>query len=272
MTAFTDILATAVVSSLLVGALAWLLKGLIKTRLVASVEHEFNEKIERLRASIKDKQEQIDSVRRTATSVVVNNRQSVDQRRILAIDAVVASVEASKKHLWASSILSRLKVEEIVKQIDQPNMRKFIDGLSPNLEALTSDASINLEAAKAQPYLTISAWAFYKAYVGILSYDYMRLLTLKHGFDPQKFTTDEKLREQVLLALPGMNEFVKKYGASAYHYLLDDLESKLMLELRAIVEGKGEDELAVKRAQAILDAVHSLEVTTDTRRRQELKD
>ena len=269
MTAFTDILAAGAVSSLLVGALAWLLKGLIKTRLVASVEHEFNEKIERLRASIKDKQEQIDSVRRTATSVVVNNRQSVDQRRILAIDAVVASVEASKKHLWASSILSRLKVEEVVKQIDQPNMRKFIDGLSPNLEALTSDASVNLEAAKAQPYLKISAWAFYKAYTGILSYDYMRLLTLKHGFDPQIFTTDEKLKEAVLGALPDRDEFVGRYGASAYHYLLDDLESKLMAELRAIVEGREEDALTIRRAQAILDAVHSMEINLETRRRMD---
>lgn len=260
-----DVFASATIASLLLAALAWLLKGLIKTRLVASVEHEFSEKLEKLRASIRDKQEQIDSVRRTATSVVVNNRQSVDQRRIAAIDAVVASVEASKKHLWASSILSRLKVEEVVKQLDQPNVRSFIEGLSPNLESYTPDASVNLEAAKAQPYLTVSAWAFYKAYVGILSYDFMRLLTLKHGFDPGKFTTDEKLREAVLLALPEMEGFVGKYGVTAYHHLLDDLESKLMSELRAIAEGKGEDELAVKRAQAILEAVHSLEVSAGAR-------
>ena len=97
----------------------------------------------------------------------------------------------------------------------------------------------------------------------------MRLLTLKHGFDPQIFTTDEKLKEAVLGALPDRDEFVGRYGASAYHYLLDDLESKLMAELRAIVEGREEDALTIRRAQAILDAVHSMEINLETRRRMD---
>ncbi len=255
-----QVLLSAAGSAALVGMVIWLFKELIKTRLVASVEHEFSIKLEKLKSEIREKQEQIDTVRRVAASGLINNRQAIDQRKIIAIDAIIESMLDSKKLLWASAVMSRLKVEEVVKSLDHESMRKFIAGVSDNLESLVKlDPSIAVKAATAEPYLTVGAWALYKAYVGILYYDALRLLTLKHGFDPVKFTTDEELRKTVVKALPWSEKYVEQHGSSGYHFLLEGIESALMDELRAIVDGRKDDLLAVERAMKILGAVNQLE-------------
>lgn len=77
----------------LIGALAWLSRNLIETRLRASVQHEFNEKLETLRADLRKSEErfksdlrakesEIEALRSGALSGLISRQVVLDKRRL----------------------------------------------------------------------------------------------------------------------------------------------------------------------------------------------
>lgn len=62
----------------------------------------------------------------------------------------------------------------------------------------------------------------------------------------------DTIKRLVAAALPHQAEFVAKHDTGAYHYLLDELESRLLGELRTVLEGVDSDKASVKQAAEIL--------------------
>jgi len=78
---------------------------------------------------------------------------------------------------------------------------------------------------------------------------------------------DKAAVEKVItLALPHQAEFISKYDSGAYHYLLDELELRLLEELQKILSGVESDKASVERAAAIIKEserlMQSIEKTT----------
>jgi hypothetical protein len=81
----------------LFAAVLWLLRSVISTRLRASVQHEFNEKVETLKtdlrkseesfkADLRSKEAQIEALRSGALSGLTSRQAALDARRIQAVD------------------------------------------------------------------------------------------------------------------------------------------------------------------------------------------
>ncbi|MGB7973802.1 MAG: hypothetical protein WCF81_05515 [Roseiarcus sp.] len=56
-------------------------------------------------------------------------------------------------------------------------------------------------------------------------------------------------------ALPHQAEFIDQQDAGAYYYLLEDIEARLLTELRQILDGKEADQSTVERARKISGAI-----------------
>ena len=68
---------------------------------------------------------------------------------------------------------------------------------------------------------------------------------------PEVLDTDA-VTKLVQVALPHQTKYIKKYDSGALHYLLDELESRLLEELQKILKGGESDKASVEQAAAIL--------------------
>jgi hypothetical protein len=108
------------------------------------------------------------------------------------------------------------------------------------------------EAEKARPYVSDMAWAVFSAYQSILSVAMIKMQLLKSGLDMPDVVDEERVRRLITTVLPHQAEFVKKHDTGAYHYLLDELEYRLLHELRRVLQGAESDKEAIKQAGEIL--------------------
>ena len=68
---------------------------------------------------------------------------------------------------------------------------------------------------------------------------------------PEVLDTDA-VTKLIKVALPHQTEYIKKFDSGAFHYLLDELESRLLEELRKMLQGGESDKASVEQAAAIL--------------------
>ena len=76
----------AITTTSALAAAVWMGRTLIAERLRGSVRHEFDEKLERLRAEIRAGQEHLNAVRSTALAALSSGQTALNQRRLQAID------------------------------------------------------------------------------------------------------------------------------------------------------------------------------------------
>jgi hypothetical protein len=80
----------------------------------------------------------------------------------------------------------------------------------------------------------------------------IKMQLLKSGLDLPDVVDEERVRRLVTTVLPHQAEFAKKHDTGAYHYLLDELETRLLQELRRVLQGAESDREAIKQAADIL--------------------
>jgi hypothetical protein len=88
----------------------------------------------------------------------------------------------------------------------------------------------------------------------------MRLKLLTTGMENVHEILDEKNTKKLLKsALPHQAEYIDKYDAGAYHFLLDELEEKLLAELKKAIDGSEIDQASIERADEIIGTIRQLE-------------
>lgn len=68
----------------------------------------------------------------------------------------------------------------------------------------------------------------------------------------------DRIQRLISVVLLHQTDFVEKYDAGAHYYLLDELETRLLGEIRQILQGAESDKSTVKRAAQILRESESL--------------
>lgn len=240
----------------------------LKARIERGVEHKFNVKIERVTSELRDKEEKIRSQLREREAEIAALRGAVlngsasrqlllDKRRLEAVEKVWTAVNDLSKLKWLSSIVAILKVDEVAKHSTDPNMQRFLETFGKNAPKIDELKNV---AANERPFISETAWAYYSAFSSVLMGNYALFHVLKLGVeDPLKLLKLDAGKGILKAALPHQSEYIDKYGPSAYHYLLDELESFLLAELRNILEGREADRVQAEKAKAILEAVQNEE-------------
>ena len=173
---FLDWVPAISMTSLFAAAL-WLLRSLIITRLKASVQHEFNQKIENLKSSLRESEEsfkselrlketQIEALRSGALSGLASRQAVLDERRILAVDQIWSAVQRLAPAKSISATIAILKFEEALKlSANKKVSREMFKTLSGKIDY--QKVKDTKEAETARPFLSDMAWALYSAYQSI---------------------------------------------------------------------------------------------------------
>lgn len=230
-------------------------------RLRRSVQHEFDAKLaeinsrlraseESLKADLARKQAEIVALQSGAMQARLNRVAAVDKRRIEAVDQIWSAVHGISYVKGLSAMLVGMKLDamsaEVVKNPRAKQM--FVD---MNIDETKAIEPLKM-AQQARPFLTPLAWAYYAAYQAIVMHALGTVKVLSLGMDATKFVDNKHLLSLVKAALPSHADYIEKFGPNAAYYLLDQLESLLLDELKGMLDGATTDMAEVARSRQIL--------------------
>lgn len=237
----------------------WLGRNLIATRLTASVEHEFNSKLESLRADLRAKETEIAALRGGAMSALESRQIALDKRRLEAVDQLWSAVTALGPAKGISSFMVIMKFEAAAEEAAKnPNFRKIFEALGAGLDPAKMDFS---QSAKARPFVSPMAWALFSAYQAIAVQAIVKLQIVKSGVGADMLDK-QAATKLVKAALPHQAEYVDKYGDTGFHYLLEELEGRLLDEMQNMLKGVEADKASLDQAAEILKRSNELSEST----------
>ena len=257
---FIDWIPSVTTTSILVYAL-WLSRKLIETRLTKSVEHEFDtkleiirsdfrEKAEMLKANLRSKESEINALRSGILTAMASRQMALDKRRLEAVDQLWTAVTDLAPAKNIAKLMAGVKFDASVKETARnPKFREVFEimssGFDPNKMDLCS-------SEKARPFVTPMAWAVFSAYQAIALQAVIKLHILKSGIGTADIVEIDVVTKLVKAALPDQAGNIDKFGDSLYHHLLDELERRLLDEMRKMLTGDETDKASVGKAAEIL--------------------
>jgi hypothetical protein len=246
----------------------FLSRNWFKARIEKGIQHHFDVQIERVRADLRQSEERFKSDLRDKEAEIATLRSNVlagsasrqallDKRRFEAVEKVWSAVNDFAQLKALSSTMALLNFKAIAKEANNPKMQQFLSIIG----AGTPDpAKIKNVARDERPFLPELAWAYFNAYTMILMGSFLRYKVLTIGIDdPENLLKADGVKSILKAALPHHTKWIDESDPAAYHYLLEEIESNVLAELRKILEGKEADQAAAARAKAIMDAVKDVE-------------
>lgn len=265
----------AISTTLLLAIVLWLARSLISNRLARSVQHEFDGKLESLRtenrkseeafrSELKAKDVQIELLKGSAISGLASRQALLDKRRIEAVEELWAAVHQLAPAKLASAWMATIKFEPAAKESARnPRFRQMFEAIGGSFDMQTLGRS---QAFGVRPFVSEMSWAVFSAYQAITLHSVTQMMMLKHGVDQTDLLDTNKLTELVRTVLPHRSEYLQKHGASGCYYLLDELESMLLTELRRMLKGEESDQQSLEQAARILsEADRVFESVTEAR-------
>jgi hypothetical protein len=251
----------AATTTFLFGLALWLSRNLITTRLAKTVQHEFDSKLETIRAEfrrseesfkadLRSKENQIEALRGGALSALASRQVALAKRRLEAVDQLWSEVTTSLAKLkYASMVMVTIDFDKASEMVAKsPQAQEIFKVIAGPIEPL----KLANDAAKARPFVTQIAWALFSAYQSIILLSVTQLQVLKLGVDGAKYFKKDAVQNLIKVALPHQADYVAQYGSAGYPLLLDELESRLLEELKKMLEGGESDKATVEQAAAIL--------------------
>jgi hypothetical protein len=157
-----DWLLSTVSTATLLSILAWHARHLILTRLKASVQHEFDEKLENLRtdlrkseesfkADLRSKEVQIEALRSGALSVLASRQAALDKRRLEAVEQLWIGIEKLAPLKMAASMMASIDFEKSLEMAAKD--QKARDVFATLAKTFETDKIEKTDAHKARPPL-----------------------------------------------------------------------------------------------------------------------
>lgn len=261
---FIPILLSSSGTIALSGLILFLFKNLIINRLTKGVQHEYDQKLENLKYELRKQENEISDVRKAAISNAMISQNSIDQKRLQALENLWDGFIDIKKNIMAPNILATIKAEEIAKDIKNPKIKDFIEAITKTInlddpKKIFHDSSIKVQ--KSRPWIGRKIWAIYTAYSSLISYSVLVLISLKTlNEDPLKLLDRAKTVDTVKKALPDLNIDWDNLNDAIIPHLLELLETVLLNEIDLVISGEASDLEANKRAVKISQQLESLNI------------
>lgn len=253
----------SITTTALLALVLWLGRNLIATRLTKSVEHEFNARLESLRseirkneelfkADLRSKETEIATLRGGAITAMASRQVALDKRRLEAVDQLWSAVTALGKGKGILALMTAVKFEAAVELASKnAKAREMFTGMDSGFDLNKVDLS---DSDKARPFVSPMAWALFSAYRSIIAHAALKLTIIKSGIDldPTKLIDKDAITKLVKAALPHRSEYIDKFSDSGFHYLMEEIEEKLLDELRKMLAGVESDKESIEQAANIL--------------------
>ncbi len=235
---FLDILVTSIGSTVLLGFSVFLFKNMLIERLKASVQHEFNEKLTILQDSLKKKSEELNYLRSNLLNGVSERQKLLYSEKIKSVNTIWDNINALASGKKVAIQAISVNYEESLKRSkDDSKVQDFFKTTFPDKAIQEFNIA---DAYSTRPYLSEYAWVLFKAYSSIIAAYLIRIEILKIGVDIDLGDSESTLTI-VKAALPEHTTYIDKHKMNGAYYFLEELESRLLMELKAILEGTEDD-------------------------------
>lgn len=238
----------------------WLARNLIEVRLKSSVQSEFDHKLERIRselrvseeslkAIVRAKEAEIDSLRDNAMSALATRRVAFEKRRMEACDHIWEQVSHLQPFHGLVTIVTAIYTEESIRKAR--NEEDFRGKVRQLTSAFKDDDFDKVKGGSAQPYMSDLAWALFDAYKTVVAFAIIQRHILATGLDGSVLM-DHQLSRLLIAALPEKEDEIRAAGDFAGAQFLDYLVNSLLVELKRILDGKADDEAAIAHAAELV--------------------
>jgi hypothetical protein len=234
-----------------------------------SVQHRFNVKIEELRAELRkseegfksdlrDKEAEISTLRNSVLGGSASRQALLDKRRFESVERVWTAVNDLGGQLKGLSLwMSVLNYKVLAKEASDPKVQEFLSSFGKTVPEFQQIKDV---ARDERPYLPELAWAYFSAYSMILTTIYARYMVLRTGLpETEQYLSTDALKKILKATLPHCSDWIDENEPERYYHLLEQIELRLLVELRKILEGKQADEADATRAKAIMEMVRRAE-------------
>ena len=286
-------LASSAVAALLLIALVWLARTAIAVRLRASVQFEFNQKLEatkadfkereialqgelkaqdtRLQAELRSKEQQLQLLQSGVLTARASRQAALDARRLDAVDALWASFNELANLRAAARLMEVVKYDQAMTHAaSDPKTREVFSEMA-KFAQVNNDKLQELKLGspwKARLYVTDQAWQLFKVYQGVLYVLLIRLKQLEAGVTVD-FTKFNETVDEVKRALPHQSDFLEKLGGDGLAYVVEELAAAFERELMSMLKDEPRSEadlhqtrLVIQAAEKLVDAEPSAHVQT----------
>ncbi|MDN7545070.1 hypothetical protein [Burkholderia cenocepacia] len=233
---------------------------------LAEIQSEFRAKEAQFQADLRAKERQLDVLSSGALSALSSRQGALDKRRLEAVEQIWEAMHELTPARSTAMWMSILKTDAIADAADKnPTMREFLKsfGCSPDVVK-----GANEKANRARPFITPLSWAYFSAFLSIVSIAAVQSNLLQNGMKLPKLDTSSMFN-LVKQVLPEHTDFIEKHGFIAAYHLLDEIEKRLLEELQVMVEGKARDEANIELAANILRAARKVEVDLEKSRSEQ---
>lgn len=234
-----------------VGTALLLGKKLLVVRHEKAVQHEFDAKL----ASLQSKFEQDIQLR-------ANLFQGVGERHKLLYSEKIRSVNVLWDNLVSLNIGKQVASNFITLDYEQlfekPDLKRVAAETMKTIFPNSMVASINIDKAViARPYLSEYAWALFRTYSEIIQAYVIRVELLKLDNDV-KLPAPKSTFKLAKIVMPEHEEYIDKFKMNGIYYLLEELENKILDELKDILDGKEDDKKHIEQINLINKALKDL--------------
>jgi len=246
----------ALVLWVLFPAAVFISKNAVKAWIEKGIQHDFDQQIEKVRSELRKQEETFKSELRskeheitTLRDIVLSgraNRQAlVDKRRIEAVERLWKAVHALAPYKGIAGTMAAVNFEAASKRTPtDAKLRQVFEMYGRNVPELKEQWEN--PAVNEQPFLSPLAWAYFSAYQGVVFLAYIKLKMLQLGIEtPEKLINIQSARDLVAAALPDYAEYVQQHDP---YYVLDELERRLLEELRAVEKATSERNRQIAQA------------------------
>jgi hypothetical protein len=244
-------------------------RNLLKAWVERGVEYRFNSRLEELRADLRRSEEELKSQLRIKETEITalrdgilsgrTQRQAlVDKRRIEAVEKLWGGIVALSPYEGLSAAMATLNVDALAKRSDDPKIQQFTEIVSAAVKR-DPEALSNNPAKNDRPFVSALAWAYFFAYLTIVSIAFASMKLAEIGTqDLSELFAKESIRNFIKAALPHRSEFIDRNEPNAYYYLRDEIKLNLLTELQKILREEDQDAAGIEQAARIMEMARKL--------------
>lgn len=256
----TTIITSVTASGILSAILIWLSREWISARLKTSIQHEYDEKLERYKAQLKAESEVALLQLRTtiereaalhaaARASFAAGQKAAMERKLNAIDRLWYQILTLRHSL--PPIFDMMTVDEYRKAKHRPELLALAGELSPErIAGLVGSKNDPIE--KVRPYVGEWMWALFYCYQAIM----IRRLFLFHleGDDATKIEwyKDQGIRQLITVALT--SDEIKTFDQTLFGKgarLQERMESKILATAKRVISGEEFGADSLEQAQLL---------------------
>ncbi|ELC9520014.1 hypothetical protein RJY08_001462 [Vibrio alginolyticus] len=245
----------SIATASVIGVVGFLLRNVIKTRLTNAVKHEYDGKLELIKADIQRKERDLEILKSSGVSSVGHRQTILFEKRVEAAEVLWKATVLVSGGQRVSDMMFRVKEEYVSANVgSDEKLQMFFKFIAQQAD---TDKMSEINAELVRPFVSKSAWSYYEAYHSIIWHFIAMASLYEKGLGHDLLKTEQMI-ETVKAVLPNYSDYIDQHGASSVILLLDELKDKVLNEIDNMLLGVTEDEQAVLRANEILEHAHKL--------------